>query len=44
LADTIENYKLQLDKYDQILESEGECDRSKLFSEGVMVEHKNKLI
>ena len=44
LTDTIENYQIQLDKYDQILKSEGDCDRSKLFSEAVMTEHKNKLI
>jgi hypothetical protein len=33
-----------LEKYDQILRSEGRCDRSKLFSETVMTEHRNKLI
>ena len=44
LAETIENYKIQLDKYDQILSSEGRADRTKLFSEAVMTEHKNKLI
>ena len=44
LTDVIENYKIQLDKYDQILKSEGDCDRTKLFSEAVMTEHKNKLI
>jgi hypothetical protein len=26
------------------LKTDGDCDRSKLFSEAVMVEHKNKLI
>ena len=44
LAETIENYKVQLDKYDQILKTEGHCDRSKLFSEAVMIEHRSKLI
>lgn len=44
LGETIENYKIQLEKYDQILRSEGRCDRSKLFSETVMTEHRNKLI
>ena len=44
LTDTIENYKVQLKKYDTILRSEGEADRSSLFSESIMVEHKNKLI
>jgi hypothetical protein len=44
LAETIENYKIQLDKYDQILSTEGRADRTKLFSEAVMTEHKNKLI
>ena len=33
-----------MEKYDQILRSEGRCDRSKLFSETVMTEHRNKLI
>ena len=33
-----------MDKYDQILSSEGRADRTKLFSEAVMTEHKNKLI
>ena len=33
-----------MEKYDQILRSEGRCDRSKLFSESVMTEHRNKLI
>ena len=44
LGETIDNYKIQLDKYDQILQTDGECDRSKLFSEAVMTEHRNKLI
>ena len=33
-----------MEKYDQILRSDGRCDRSKLFSESVMTEHRNKLI
>jgi len=44
LGETIDNYKIQLGKYNQILQSEGKCDRSELFSEAVMNEHKNKLI
>ena len=44
LGETIDNYKLQLSKYNQILSSEGRCDRSELFSEQVMNEHKQKLI
>lgn len=43
LGETIENYKLQLEKYDQILASEGRCDRAVLFSEAVMKEHIQKL-
>ena len=44
LGETIDNYKIQLNKYNQILSSEGKCDRAELFSEAVMNEHKNKLI
>lgn len=44
LSETIENYKIQLEKYDQILMTEGRCDRTKLFSEAVMAEHKEKLV
>jgi hypothetical protein len=44
LGETIDNYKIQLGKYHQILETEGKHDRSELFSEAVMTEHKNKLI
>lgn len=44
LGETIDNYKIQLGKYNQILSTEGKCDRSELFSEAVMNEHKNKLI
>jgi hypothetical protein len=43
LGETIENYKIQLGKYHKILLSDG-GDRSELFSEGVMIEHKNKLL
>lgn len=43
LGETIENYKVQLGKYHKILLSEG-GDRSELFSEAVMMEHKTKLI
>ena len=43
LGETIENYKIQLSKYNKILTSEGRCDRSELFSENVMKEHKQKL-
>lgn len=43
LGETIENYKVQLGKYHKILLSEG-ADRSELFSEAVMMEHKKKLI
>jgi len=34
---------MQLGKYNKILTSEGRCDRSELFSENVMQEHKTKL-
>ena len=44
LGETIDNYKMQLVKYQQILNSEGRCDRSSLFSEAVMSEHKHHLI
>ena len=43
MAETIENYKIQLGKYHKILLSEG-ADKSELFSESVMLDHKNKLI
>ena len=43
LGETIDNYKIQLGKYNQILASEGRCDRSELFSEAVMTEHKQRL-
>ncbi|CDW73502.1 3-5 exonuclease family protein [Stylonychia lemnae] len=43
LGETIDNYNIQLGKYNQILSSEGKCDRSELFSEAVMNEHKTKL-
>ena len=44
LGETIDNYKVQLSKYNQILSSDGRCDRSELFSEQVMAEHKQRLI
>ena len=44
LGETIDNYKNQLGKYHQILTTEGKCDRSELFSEAVMNEHKTKFI
>ena len=40
LGETIDNYKVQLGKYNKILSTEGRCDRSELFSENVMQEHK----
>ncbi len=43
LGETVENYKMQLGKYHKILLSEG-ADRSELFSETVMLEHKKKLM
>jgi len=43
LGETIENYKVQLGKYQKIIASEG-ADRSELFSETVMMDHKKKLI
>jgi hypothetical protein len=43
LGETIDNYKVQLSKYNKILSTEGRCDRSELFSEDVMQEHKQKL-
>lgn len=44
LGETIDNYKNQLGKYHEILQSEGKCDRAELFSEAVMTEHKEKFI
>lgn len=44
LGETIDNYKNQLGKYHQILSTEGKWDRSELFSEAVMNEHKAKFI
>ena len=44
LGETIDNYKIQLQKYHKILTSEGREDRSELFSEAVMTEHKEKLV
>ena len=43
MVDTIKNYKIQLGKYNKVLKSEG-ADRSELFCETVMFEHKKKLI
>ena len=43
LGEIIENYKVQLGKYHKIFLSEG-TDRSELFSEAVIMEHKKKLI
>jgi hypothetical protein len=43
LGETIDNYKIQLNKYNQILGSEGRGDRSELFPELVMSEHKQRL-
>jgi len=40
LGETIDNYQVQLAKYNKILQSEGKCDRAELFSEAVMNEHK----
>ncbi len=44
LGETIENYKIQLGRYNKFLFSEGNQDRSELFIEAVMTEHKGKLI
>ena len=45
LGEAIENYKIQLGKYHKILLSElKQDDKSQLFSEAVLSEHKNKLI
>lgn len=45
LGESIENYKIQLGKYHKILLSElKQDDKSQLFSEAVLSEHKNKLI
>lgn len=43
IGETIETYKVQLGKYHKILLNEGE-EKSELFSEAVMIEHKKKLI
>jgi hypothetical protein len=45
LGEAIENYKIQLGKYHKILLSElKQDDKSQLFSEAVLSEHKNKLM
>jgi len=44
LGESIENYKIQLGKYHKILLSEIKSEKSELFSEAVMTEHKQKLI
>ena len=45
LSEGIENYKIQLGKYHKILLCElKQDDKSQLFSEAVLNEHKNKLI
>ena len=44
LGESIENYKIQLGKYHKILLSEIKSEKSELFSEAVMSEHKMKLI
>lgn len=44
LGESIENYKIQLGKYHKILLSEIKSEKSELFSETVMQEHKIKLI
>jgi Tfp pilus assembly pilus retraction ATPase PilT len=44
LGENIENYKIQLGKFHKILLSELKSDKSELFSENVMNEHKAKLI
>lgn len=45
LGEAIENYKIQLGKYHKILLSElKQDDKSQLFSEAILSEHKNKLI
>jgi len=44
LGESIENYKIQLGKYHKILLCEIKNEKSELFSEAVMTEHKVKLI
>ena len=44
LGETIENYKIQLGRYNKFLFSEGSSERSELFIEAVMSVHKGKLI
>ncbi len=44
MGESIENYKIQLGKYHKILLSEIKNEKSELFSEAVMTEHKIKLI
>jgi len=44
LGESIENYKIQLGKYHKILLSEIKNEKSELFSEAIMSEHKMKLI
>lgn len=44
LGESIENYKIQLGKYHKILLSEIKNEKSELFSESIMSEHKMKLI
>jgi hypothetical protein len=44
LAETFENYKIQLGKYHKIIINEGKPEGGELITEAVMQEHKTKLI
>ena len=44
LADTLENYKIQLGKYHKIVINEGKPEGKELITEQVMLEHKTKLM
>ena len=44
LAETFENYKIQLGKYHKVIINEGKPEGGELITEAVMQEHKTKLI
>ncbi len=43
IAETIENYKIQLGKHHKIIINEGKLEGTELLSESIIIEHKQKL-
>ena len=43
IAETIENYKIQLGKHHKIIINEGKLEGAELLSESIIIEHKQKL-